>query len=286
MSNNVSGNAAVTGKTALLGLLGWPVKHSLSPRLHNYWLGQSGIDAVYLPLPVEPEALATVLPALPQMGFVGVNATIPHKEALCGLVGMLDPVAARIGAVNTIAFTADRGSIGSNTDAYGFAESVRQAGHDCAAGPALVLGAGGAARAVLAALQESGCPDITLTNRTAERATALAQKFPGVKTIPWENWSNLLPQTKLLINTTSRGLNGQDDFAVDCTALPDKAAVCDLVYRPLQTGLLRAAEAAGLLPIDGLGMLLYQAQASFNIWFGKKPPVDAALRRFVLAELA
>lgn len=278
-------NAAITGKTALLGLLGWPVKHSLSPRLHNYWLAQSGIDAVYLPLPVAPEALATVLPALPQMGFVGVNATIPHKEALCSLVGEVDSVAARIGAINTVAFTT-AGSRGSNTDAYGFAESVRQAGYDMTRGAALVLGAGGAARAVLAALQDAVCPDIWLTNRTPERATALAQQFPGVKTAPWENWPKALAQTSLLVNTTSRGLNGQDDFAVDLTAMPGHAAVCDLVYRPLQTGLLRAAEAAGLVPIDGLGMLLYQAQASFEIWLGVKPPVDAALRRFVLAGMA
>lgn len=286
MSEDISGRGAVTGKTALLGLLGWPVKHSLSPRLHNYWLAQAGIDAVYLPLPVAPAALTTVLPALAQMGFVGVNATIPHKEALCGLVGTLDPVAAHIGAVNTVLFTSDRSSVGSNTDAFGFAESVRQAGHAITSGSALVLGAGGAARAVLAALQDSACPEIWLTNRTPERAAALAQHFPGVKIHPWESWPQILPQTRLLINTTSRGLNGQDDFTVDCTAMPSHAAVCDLVYRPLQTGLLRAAEAAGLLPIDGLGMLLYQAQASFKTWFGLTPPVDADLRRFVLAGMA
>lgn len=285
MTSANSGNGAVTGKTALLGLLGWPVKHSLSPRLHNYWLAQSGIDAVYLPLPVAPEALATVLPAMPQMGFVGVNATIPHKEALCGMVTALDGVAARIGAVNTVVFTTG-GTVGKNTDAFGFAESVRQAGHDMTRGAALVLGAGGAARAVLAALQDSGCPDIILTNRTPERATMLAQQFAGVKTVAWENWPQALAQTSLLVNTTSRGLNGQDDFTVDLSPLPGHAAVCDLVYRPLQTGLLRAAEAAGLLPIDGLGMLLYQAQASFEIWLGVRPPVDAALRRFVLAGMA
>ncbi len=285
MSSALLGNASITGKTALLGLLGWPVKHSLSPRLHNYWLAQSGIDAVYLPLPIAPEALATVLLALPKMGFVGVNATIPHKEALCSLVGTLDSVASRIGAVNTVAFTMN-GSIGSNTDAFGFAESVRQSGHDLAKGAALVLGAGGAARAVLAALQDSGCPEITLTNRTAERAIALAQHFPGVKTVPWETWPAALAETCLLINTTSRGLNGQDDFTVDLTVMPADAAVCDLVYRPLQTGLLRAAEAAGLRPIDGLGMLLYQAQASFHTWIGVRPQVDDALRRFVLAGLA
>ncbi|MBP7252117.1 MAG: shikimate dehydrogenase [Alphaproteobacteria bacterium] len=286
MNATASGNTTVTGKTALLGLLGWPVKHSLSPRLHNYWLAQCGIDAVYLPLPVAPEALAAVLPALPKMGFVGVNVTIPHKEALCGLVGTLDPVAARISAVNTVAFPANRTSIGSNTDAFGFAESVRQAGHNLAAGPALVLGAGGAARAVLAALQASGCPEILLANRTPERALTLAQQFPGVKVTPWEKWHEPLAQTSLLINTTSRGLNGQDDFIVDLTTMPGNAAVCDLVYRPLQTGLLRAADAAGLSPIDGLGMLLYQAQASFNTWFGVTPPIDAALRRFVLAGIA
>lgn len=276
----------ITGASKLLGVMGWPVKHSLSPRLHNYWLQQAGIDAAYLPLAVPPGGLATVIKALPQMGFVGANVTIPHKEALIALVDRVDPVAQAIGAINTLVFGPE-GSFGTNTDAYGFAENVRQAGHDLAAGPALVLGAGGAARAVLAALQQAGCPQIMLTNRSPERAYALAQAFGGaIERLDWARWPEALSRTKLLINTTSCGLNGQDDFTVALDALPSDAAVNDLVYRPLQTGLLRAAVAADRRAIDGLGMLLYQAQASFNHWFGIMPPVDAALRTYILDGMA
>lgn len=276
----------ITGASKLLGVMGWPVKHSLSPRLHNYWLQQAGIDAVYLPLAVPPAGLAAAVQAMPQMGFVGANVTIPHKEQLIALVDRVDPVAAAIGAINTLVFGAE-GSFGTNTDAYGFAENVRQAGHELAAGPALVLGAGGAARAVLAALQQAGCPQILLTNRSPERAQALAQAFGGaIELLDWTRWADALPRTKLLINTTACGLNGQDDFTVALNALPRGAAVNDLVYRPLQTGLLRAGVAADRLAIDGLGMLLYQAQASFRHWFGVTPPVDAALRTYILDGMA
>lgn len=276
----------ITGASKLLGVMGWPVKHSLSPRLHNYWLQQAGIDAAYLPLAVPPDALATVIKALPQMGFVGANVTIPHKEALIALVDRVDPVAQAIGAINTLVFGPD-GSFGTNTDAFGFTENVRQAGHDLAAGPALVLGAGGAARAVLAALQQAGCPQIMLTNRSPERAQALAQAFGStIELLDWARWPEALPRTKLLINTTSCGLNGHDDFTVALASLPRDAAVNDLVYRPLQTGLLRAAVAADRRAIDGLGMLLYQAQASFKYWFGVTPPVDAALRTYILDGMA
>lgn len=274
----------ITGKTRLLGVLGDPVTHSLSPRLHNYWLRQLDIDAVYLPLPVTAAALPEIVRTLPQLGFVGVNATIPHKESLLKLVDRIDPVAAQIGAVNTLVFDVQNGTLGTNTDAFGFAETIRAAGHDMAVGPALVLGAGGAARAVLAALKAAGCPRIVLTNRTPERATALAAAFGGMECVVWEEWPQYLEQSMLLVNTTSCGLNGKNDIDVDLRALPTGAAVCDIVYRPLMTGLLHAAEAAGRKPIDGLGMLLYQAQASFKHWFGVTPPVDAALRAYILGE--
>ncbi len=271
-----------TGSTLLLGVLGWPVKHSLSPRLHNYWLAQDKMDAAYLPLAVPPAGLTTVIRALPQMGFRGANVTIPHKENLCALVDQLDPLAAQIGAVNTLVIQPDGKIFGTNTDAYGFSENIIQSGHSLAAGTALVLGAGGAARAVLAALVAAHCPKIILTNRSPERAALLAQQFGATITcLPWEQWPTALPQTHTLINTTACGLNGQDDLLVPLETMPQTAAVCDLVYRPLQTGLLRQAAQANLKTIDGLGMLLYQAQASFHHWFGITPVVDEKLRRFM-----
>lgn len=277
----------ISGNTAWLGVMGMPIKHSLSPRLHNFWLQQYDIDAVYLPLPVPTEQLPAAVKALPYLGCRGVNVTIPHKEPLLKILDVVDPVAAQIGAVNTVVVRPDGKLWGTNTDAFGFAASVKAAGHDLSAGSALVLGAGGAARAVLAALQQSRCRQIYLTNRSPARAETLAQHFGGnIQTIPWSEWPQHLPDVSLLVNTTSCGLNGQDDFNLPLADLPRDAAVCDLVYRPLATGLLRAAAAADRQSIDGLGMLLYQAQESFRHWFNIAPPVDAELRRFVLAGLA
>lgn len=276
----------IGGQTALLGVMGWPVKHSLSPRLHNYWLQQAGIDAVYLPLAVPEAGFAQVVRDLPLMGFAGANVTIPYKEQAAVLVDGIDPVAAQIGAVNTLVVQKDGTIFGTNTDAFGFAENVRQAGHDLAAGPALVLGAGGAARAVLAALVAANCPQIYLSNRSPERAQHLAQVFGAtVQCVAWESWLHNVPNVHLLVNTTACGLGGQNDFTESLQDLPRDAAVCDLVYRPLMTGLLRQAVAADRLCIDGLGMLLYQAPASFRHWFGQTPVVDEALRRFILASL-
>ncbi len=277
----------ISGHTAWLGVMGMPIKHSLSPRLHNFWLAQHNLDAVYLPLPVPPEQLPDAIKALPHLGCRGVNVTIPHKEPLLKLLDIIDPVAAQIGAVNTVLVQPDGKLWGANTDAFGFAASVTAAGHDLSAGSALVLGAGGAARAVLAALQQSHCRQIYLTNRSPARAQTLAQHFGGnIQLIPWTEWPQHLPDVSLLINTTSCGLNGQDDFDLPLSDLPRDAAVCDLVYRPLMTGLLQSAAQADRQVIDGLGMLLYQAQESFRHWFGIAPPVDAELRRFVLAGIA
>jgi shikimate dehydrogenase len=277
----------ISGTTSWLGVMGMPVKHSLSPRLHNFWLAQHNIDAVYLPLPVPPEQLPAIIKALPHLGCRGVNVTIPHKEPLLKLLDGVDPLATQIGAVNTVVVQSDGKLWGTNTDAFGFAASVKAAGHALDAGSALVLGAGGAARAVLASLRHAGCRQIYLTNRSAARAETLVQHIGGnIQLIPWLEWPQYLPDVSLLINTTSCGLNGQDDFDLPLDDLPRDAAVCDLVYRPLMTGLLRSAAQADRQVIDGLGMLLYQAQESFRHWFGIAPPVDIDLRRFVLAGLA
>lgn len=268
----------------LLGVIGWPVAHSLSPRLHNFWLRQHNIDATYQPLPVRPEALAETLRGLHQRGFIGVNITIPHKETACGLVDSCDATATFIGAVNTIIIGADGKRHGTNTDAFGFAENVRNAGHDCRSGPALVLGAGGAARAVLAALRAEACPQIFLANRTRARAEQLAATLdPTIKTIAWEQREAILPEIKLLVNTTSLGMVGQEPLVLNLDTLPCDAAVNDLVYKPLHTPLLRAAAARNLRAIDGLGMLLYQAQAAFHHWFAITPAITQTLRDFILA---
>jgi shikimate dehydrogenase len=272
--------------TKLLGVMGWPVAHSLSPRLHNIWITQYKLNAVYLPLPVRPEDFLVALRALPKLGFIGVNVTIPHKETAYGCVDSLDAMAQRIGAVNTVMIAADGTLRGTNTDAYGFAENIRVGGHNSAAGAALVLGAGGAARAVVAALLAEKCPRIILTNRTQGRAVQLAQAMdPAIEVIAWEQREAVLPAVKLLVNTTSLGMVGQEPLWLDLTGLPPDAAVCDLVYKPLHTPLLQAAAARNLRCVDGLGMLLYQAQAAFQQWFGIRPEISSALREQILVAL-
>ncbi len=270
-------------RARLLGIIGWPVAHSLSPRLHNFWLRQHNIDAHYQLLPTRPEALAETLRGLSQHGYIGVNITIPHKETAYHLVDTSDASAAAVGAINTIRVGADGKLHGSNTDAYGFAENIRNSGHDFRAGPALVLGAGGAARAVLAALQAEGCPQIYLANRTRVRAEQLAAAMnPAIRIIDWEQREKTLRDSKLLVNTTSLGMTGQDALALNLDTLPSDAAVNDLVYKPLHTPLLRAATARNLRAIDGLGMLLYQAQAAFHHWFAIKPAITPTLRDRIL----
>lgn len=269
----------------LLGVMGWPIGHSLSPRLHGYWISHYKLNAYYVPLPIKPDNIAEAIRAMPKLGFIGANVTIPHKEAAFKLADSLTDEARHIGAVNTLIMEPDGTIQGANTDAYGFAENLRVAGCAIADGPALVLGAGGAARAVLTALAAHRCPQIFLTNRSIERALALAAMIPGlpVQVIPWERRDADLSGTQLVINTTSLGMTGQESLSFDLTKLPADASVCDLVYKPLTTPLLNAAAARGLRAIDGLGMLLFQAQASFNHWFGIRPEVTKELRDYVLS---
>ena len=268
----------ISGKAKLAGIMGWPVSHSLSPRLHNEWLRRYGIDGAYVPLPVRPDDLAAALRTLPKLGFQGCNLTIPHKETALQIVNSLDDTARRIGAVNTIVVHPDGQLEGRNTDAFGFAENLRQGGFTGAA-QALVLGAGGAARAVIVALQDLGVSKILLANRTPARAEALAQDFPFISVIAWEQIAAHLSATNLLINTTSLGMAGQPDLVIDLLPLPPTALVTDIVYTPLQTGLLQQAAARNLRTIDGLGMLLHQARAGFKAWFGQDPVVDEELKK-------
>lgn len=269
--------------TKLLGVIGWPVAHSLSPRLHNLWITQYKLNAVYLPLPVHPGDFSEALRALPKLGFIGANVTIPHKEMAYGCVDQRDAIAERIGAINTIIINADGTMRGTNTDAYGFAENLRIAGHGISAGAALVLGAGGAARAVLAALLAEKCPRIILSNRTHVRALQLAKAMdPAIEVVAWEQRATVLRDIKLLVNTTSLGMVGQEPLEFELTELLPDATVCDLVYKPLHTPLLQAAAARNLRCVDGLGMLLFQAQAAFQHWFGIKPEITRALREKIL----
>ena len=274
-----------TGKAKLAGVIGWPVSHSRSPRLHGFWLDALNIDGAYVPLAVKPGDLAEVVMALPKLGFAGVNITVPHKEAVMRLVTELDPLAARIGAVNTLIFRPDGSILGRNTDAYGFLENIRHKapGWSPGHGPTVVLGAGGAARAVVAALQEAGATDIRLVNRTADRARSLVDDLPGARVIDWTDRESALSGAALLVNTTTLGMVGQPALDLRLDHLPTQAVVNDIVYAPLETPLLAEAAARGNTVVDGIGMLLWQAVPGFEAWFGVRPPVTPQLRTFVLS---
>ena len=265
-------------------MLGWPAAHSRSPLLHGIWLERHGIDGAYLPLPVRPERFAPSVRALADLGFRGANVTIPHKEAAFALCDRLQPSAERAGAVNTLVFGEDGRIEGSNTDGFGFLENCAQSvpGWSAAAGPAVLLGAGGAARAIAAALLDAGCPRAVLVNRTPARAEALARELGG----PLEVADRPpLADASLLVNTTSLGMEGEPALDLDLSPMPAGAAVADAVYVPLETPLLAAARARGLHAVDGLGMLLHQARPGFEAWFGVSPAVDGALRAAVAADL-
>lgn len=278
----------IDGETRLAGVLGWPVAHSRSPRLHNYWLRQYGINGAYLPLPVRAEHFAEAVRGLVRLGFAGANVTVPHKEAAFALCDRADDSARKAGAANTLVFTPEGEIRGSNTDGFGFLEALRAGvpGFDAKKGPAVVLGAGGSARAVVQALVAAGAPEIRLVNRTPERAERLAAALGGpIRCLAWADAARCLEGAALLVNTTMLGMKGQPPLALDLAALPKGAAVNDIVYVPLETPLLRAARARGHPAVDGLGMLLHQARAGFKAWFGRDPEVTEALRRHVAADL-
>lgn len=275
----------LTGKARIAGVMGWPVGHSRSPRLHGFWLRQHGIDGAYVPLAVPPDRVEQAIRALPALGLRGCNVTVPHKEAALRAVDRLDPVAKRIGAVNTILVQEDGTLEGRNTDGFGFVENLREGapGWRADAGPAVVLGAGGAARAILVALLEEGAPEIRLTNRTAARAEELAAEIGGpIRIVPWERRADALSGAALLVNTTTQGMTGQPALEIELSDLPATALVTDIVYTPLVTPLLAAAQARGNPVVDGIGMLLHQARPGFAAWFGLDPQVTPELRRFVL----
>jgi shikimate dehydrogenase len=273
----------LSGKARLAGITGWPVSHSRSPRLHGFWLERYGIDGAYVPLPIEPAAFPAALRGLMLSGFAGVNVTLPHKMAAFDICDEVDGSARRAGAVNTLVFEGGR-ITGSNTDGWGFLENLRAHGVDPAGGPALVLGAGGATRAIAAVLLDLGV-QVTVANRTRPHAEALARELPGLAVIDWEMRDGALADQALLVNATSLGMAGHPPVEIDLDRGSRGLTVCDIVYVPLETPLLAAAAARGLRCVDGLGMLLHQAVPGFRAWFGVDPVVDAELRRFVAADL-
>lgn len=274
----------ISGKARLAGVLGWPVGHSKSPRLHNHWLALHGIDGAYVPLPVAPDRLAEAVRLLQHLNFAGGNVTVPHKEAVLELVDEVAPLAARIGAVNTLVIGADGRITGINTDAAGFLLNLRETRPDPAAGPAVILGAGGAARAACAALLEEGVPEIRLVNRSLARAGQLAADLGGpIVPVEWSGREAALDGATLLVNSTSLGMTGQPSLEISLDRLPADALVNDMVYAPLETPLLAAARARGNPTADGIGMLLHQARPGFEAWFGVMPEVTPDIRAMMLA---
>jgi shikimate dehydrogenase len=276
----------ITGKARVAGVIAWPVGHSRSPLLHNYWLAQHQIDGAYVPLPIRPAHFDRAVRALPLLGFAGANVTVPHKEAALIVADTVEPLASRIGAANTLIFSPEGEIEARNTDAFGFIENLRAGvpGFAAARGPAVVLGAGGSARAVVAALIDAGVPRVRLINRTWSRAREVARAIGGpVEVVDWSDRANALEGAALLVNTTSLGMAGQPPLELALDPLPKNAIVYDLVYAPLITDLLARARARGHVTVDGLGMLLHQARPGFAAWFGVMPEVTAELRRFVEA---
>jgi shikimate dehydrogenase len=272
----------ISGKAKVAGVIGWPVSHSLSPRLHNYWLNHYSIDGLYIPLAVKPEDCIEVIKTLPKMGIRGVNLTLPHKELVMPLVTDMDDDARAIGAVNTLMISYDGTIQGMNTDAYGFIKNIRPhiAAHK---NKVVVLGAGGAARAVCHALIKEGFAEIMLTNRTQEKADALAAHFAGrIQVRAWDLRNQLLEGADLLVNATSLGMEGHAPLPLSLDALPKTAVVTDIVYTPLVTPLLKAAKDRGNPVVDGLGMLIHQAVPAFKAWFGVNPDITPELRNHLL----
>lgn len=282
----------ISGTTQLAGIMGWPVAHSRSPLLHGFWLREAGVDGAYVPLPVRPEHIAIALRALPALGFRGCNLTIPHKQTALSVVDRVEPLARRIGAVNTVIVTPDGSLEARNTDVFGFRENLREAAPNWnpTAGPAVILGAGGSARAAVAALADAGVVEIRIVNRTLSRAEAVARDLstPATRITvhSWNEVNTVQRHAGLLVNTTSLGMIGEPPLLLDLTPLPPAAPVVDIVYVPLETGLLASAREQGHPVVDGLGMLLHQGRPGFEAWFGAPVQVTSELRAAIVATLA
>jgi len=268
------------------GVIGNPISHSLSPKLHSYWLDRYGISGEYTALQVTEDALETTLRDLPKQGFIGANVTLPHKVSVLQFADKITDRATLIGAANTLIFKEDGRIFADNTDGYGFMANLLQGAPDWdpKAGPAAIFGAGGASRAIIVALADAGVPEIVISNRTRPKAEALRADFGArVRVVDWVQADQMLEGANTVINTTSLGMTGAQEFKVSLEALPVTAVVTDIVYNPLRTPFLKAAEEKGCVTVDGLGMLLHQGVPGFERWFGQRPEVDEATRRAVLA---
>jgi shikimate dehydrogenase len=270
----------------LAGVMGDPVMHSRSPKLHNYWLAKYGLTGIYVPLAITAANLRAALRALSALGFSGCNLTIPHKEAALDIVDKLDPLARRIGAVNCVVVAPDGSLEGRNHDGFGYIESVREAQPEWRAdtGPIVVIGAGGGARAVLVSLIDQGAREIRLVNRTLARGKALAGDLGGpITALAWEEREAALEGAVMLINATNQGMLGERPLDLALDRLPVRALVSDIVYIPRETALLGAARRRGNTTVNGLGMLLHQARPAFHAWFGIMPEVTPELRAMIEA---
>lgn len=268
-------------------VVGWPIAHSRSPMIHRHWLNEFGIDGDYVSLPVEPRHIDRFFSDFPASGYVGGNVTVPYKETAFRRVAEADEAAAALGAVNTL-WLDDGRLIGGNTDAYGFLANLDTVapGWDRGGATAILLGAGGAARAVAWSLAQRGFSPVVVVNRTPGRADELAARLGGeIRTAGWGDLPEWLPRARLLVNATTLGMRDQPPLDIDLSPLPADAVVNDLVYAPLETGLLTAARRRGLTAVTGLGMLLHQAVPGFEKWFGKRPAVTPALYDLIAADL-
>ncbi len=272
----------------LAGVMGWPVMHSRSPHLHNYWFKLHNLAGTYVPLAIEPGKLGPALRALAPLGFAGCNLTIPHKEAALGIVDEIHPTAKKMGAISCVTVRKDGSLTGSNNDGYGFIHALLEAQPQfrADAGPVLVVGSGGGARAVVMALAERGAKEIRLVNRTIARAETLARDLGGpIKALQWDSRHDAVEGVNLVVNTTSQGMVGQGTLDLKLDKLSKSAVVSDIVYIPKETPLLEAARKRGNPTVNGLGMLLHQARPAWEAWFGISPQVTPELRALIEATL-
>jgi len=274
----------------LTGVMGWPVAHSRSPTIHNHWIAQHQLKGTYALLPVQPEHLHDAIKGLVALGFAGCNVTIPHKVNAMKMMDIVHPTAKRSGAINTIVVQKDGALHGFNNDGYGYIQSLKDVNPHwkADAGPILILGAGGASRAIALSLLEQGAKEIRLVNRTKEKAQELAQEFSAfglgqVNVLDWQDRNDAMQGVSLLINTTNQGMHDQADLDIDIALLSDEAMVSDAIYIPLETPLLKSARLKGHLTVNGLGMLLNQARPAFKAWFGLMPEITPALRQAIQA---
>ena len=275
-------------KYIMAGVIGWPVAHSRSPAIHNHWIQQYNLCGAYGQFPVEINNLEMAIQGLKALGLAGCNITIPHKVAAMRHMDWIDPLAQRMGAINTIVVQADGALHGFNNDGFGYIQSLHEAQPSwrANAGPVVILGAGGAARAIVVSLLDAGAEEIRILNRTRDKAEALAQEFGSrITTSEWQERHEALSGCALLVNTTSLGMHGQEALEINLAQLPTSALVSDAIYVPLETPLLAQARKRGNSTVNGLGMLLHQARPAFHAWFGVMPEVTPELRQTIIATL-